>query len=171
MPLHRAKIIARKAGKALVGENGADIVPALAMLTIGTLQQHFHTVEDARAILQQIQEFENDFLNDAFPGGEPPAVVQVEQAQREQDVAEAQDDIEESVLAARELAARIEAGTLRGADNAVQMFTIAFLATHLAVSSSDTIEQASDAVDAIFGSARRSMVGMFEAKQRGITRQ
>ena len=74
-PLHQAKIIARKAAKALVGEDGADVVPALAMLTVGTLQQNFHDIEDARAILQQIHDFENDFLNGAFPGGVSPRII------------------------------------------------------------------------------------------------
>jgi hypothetical protein len=30
-----------------VGEDGADVVPALAMLTVGTLQQNFHDIDDA----------------------------------------------------------------------------------------------------------------------------
>jgi hypothetical protein len=52
---------------------------ALAMLTIGILQQNFHDIDDARAILQQIHDFENDFLNEAYPGGHPGEELQEEQ--------------------------------------------------------------------------------------------
>jgi hypothetical protein len=170
-PLHRAKIIARKAAKALAGEDGDDVVPALAMLTVGALQQNFHDIEDARAILRQIHDFENDFLNDAFPDGASPAGSKAEQTERDEVPPEVQAQISAYMLEAQQLAARIEAGALRGVDIEVQMYAIAFLATHLAVTSGDTIAQARSTVDAIFGTAVSSIASTFAAKQHGMTRQ
>jgi hypothetical protein len=170
-PLHRAKIIASKAAKALAGEAGGDVMPALAMLTVGTLQQNFHDIEDARAILQQIHDFEDDFLNDAFPGGVSSAEARAAQAEREPVPPELQAEINEHILAAQQLAARIEAAALRDVDIDVAMYTIAFLATHLAVTSSDTIAQARERVDAIHGTAVISIASTFAAKQHGMTRQ
>jgi hypothetical protein len=170
-PLHRAKIIARKAAKALAGENAADVVPALAMLVAGTLQQQFHDIDDARAILRQIHDFEDDFLNDAFPGGVSPAHVQAGPEEREPVPPAVRDQISDGILEGQQLAARIEAAALRGVDIEVQMFAIAALATHLAVTRSDTIAQARSKVDAIHGTAVNSIASTFAAKQYGMTRQ
>ena len=171
LPLHRAKIIARKAAKALVGESVTDVVPALAMLTIGTLQQNFSDIGAARDVLKQIHDSEDNFLNDAFPGGVPPTEVQAEQAQREKVTPEVQAEINALIVAAQELAARIEAAAFRDVDIDVAMYTIAFLGTHLAVTRSDTIPQARERVDAIHGTAVNSIASTFAAKTQGMTRQ
>ena len=171
MPLHRAKIIARNAANALAGEDGSDVVPALAILVIDTLQERFHEIDDARAILQQIHDFENEFLNEAYPGGTRPEPIHAEQQGSEQPWAATDEEISEHFREAQQLASRIAAEALRGAALPVQMFAVAFLATHLGVGVSDTIEKAHLAVEAIFVTAKESIPSMFEAKQYGVTRQ
>jgi hypothetical protein len=122
-------------------------------------------------VLKQIHDSEDNFLNDAFPGGVPPAEVQAEQAQREKVTPEVQADINALIVAAQELAARIEAAAFRDVDIDVVMYTMAFLATHLAVTRSDTIPQARERVDAIHGTAVNSIASTFAAKTQGMTRQ
>src|SRR5689334_5541385 len=106
-PLHRARIVARNAANALAGEDGSDVVPALAMLVVDTLQERFHQIDDARAMLRQIHDFENEFLNEAYPGGTRAEPVDAEQQGSQQRWTATDEEISEHFREAQELASRI----------------------------------------------------------------